>query len=584
MNFQFLDKTMKNPYLIPGLITITTVASLLLNWYGLTVGITYVLPHLFYVPIILVSYFYPRRGILFTIALSTIYGVLVLGTGSPSPDVVISALARIVVFIVIGAVVSSLSNRLQQDAAMCLRFVSMVDSSNDAVVGKTLDGIITDWNSGAERLYGYTADEIIGRHISTLTPLDRHDEIPQLIGRIRNGERIERYETERITKDGKRIQVSLSLSPIKNVQGTIVGASSTAHDITEKKRMLDDILRAKNEWERTFDAVPDLIAILDREQRIVRVNKAMADRLGIQPQDAIGQPCYEVVHRLGIPPQSCPHQLLLNDGREHSSEIHEDTLHGDFLVTASPIRDVSGDITGSVHVLHDISEPKRAEKALQMAAKKLNILSSITRHDILNQLMVLGGYLVLSKDTVKDPELLTFIQKEEEAVTSIRRQIEFTRYYENIGVNAPQWQDIAAVIRASISELNTKGITIEVTFSGVEVFADPLISKVFYNLAENSIRHGGNVTLIRFRFTKTDAGVVITYEDDGSGIPSEDKEHIFGKGFGKHTGLGLFLTREILAITNIAIRENGIPGKGVRFEILVPHDMYRIIDNATGSP
>ena len=270
MNFQFLDKTMKNPYLIPGLITITTVASILLNWYGLTLGITYVLPHLFYIPIILVSYFYPRRGVLFTIALSTIYGVLVLGTGSPSPDVVISALARIVVFIVIGAVVSSLSNRLQQDAAMCLRFVSMVDSSNDAVVGKTLDGIITDWNSGAERLYGYTADEIVGRHIRTLTPSDRHDEIPQLIGRIRNGERIERYETERMTKDGRRIQVSLSLSPIKNAQGTIIGASSTAHDITEKKRMQDEILRAKNEWERTFDAVPDLIAVLDREQRIVQ--------------------------------------------------------------------------------------------------------------------------------------------------------------------------------------------------------------------------------------------------------------------------------------------------------------------------
>ena len=584
MNFQFLDKTMKNPYLIPGLITITTVVSILLNWYGLTLGITYVLPHLFYIPIILVSYFYPRRGVLFTIALSTMYGVLVLGTGSPSPDVVISALARIVVFIVIGAVVSSLSNRLQQDAAMCLRFVSMVDSSNDAVVGKTLDGIITDWNSGAERLYGYTADEIVGRHIRTLTPSDRHDEIPQLIERIRNGERIERYETERMTKDGRRIQVSLSLSPIKNAQGTIVGASSTAHDITEKKRMQDEVLRAKNEWERTFDAVPDLIAVLDRDQRIVRVNKAMADRLGIQPQDAIGKHCYEVVHHLGMPPRSCPHQLLLSDGKEHSSEIHEDTLHGDFLVTASPLRDVSGTLTGSVHVLHDISEPKRAEKALQIAAKKLNILSSITRHDILNQLMILGGYLVLSKDTVKDPELLTFIQKEEDAVTSIRRQIEFTRYYENIGVNAPQWQDIAATIHSSISQLITEGITIEVTFSGVEIFADPLISKVFYNLAENSIRHGGHVTLIRFRFTETDAGAVITYEDNGTGIPLEDKEHIFGKGFGKHTGLGLFLTREILAITNIAIRENGEPEKGVRFEILIPRDMYRIIHNPAGSP
>jgi signal transduction histidine kinase len=219
-----------------------------------------------------------------------------------------------------------------------------------------------------------------------------------------------------------------------------------------------------------------------------------------------------------------------------------------------------------------------------MAAKKLNILSSITRHDILNQLMVLGGYLLLSKDTVKDPELLTFMKKEEEAVTSIRRQIEFTRYYENIGVNAPQWQDIAETIRSSISPLITEGITSEINFTGVEVFADPLISKVFYNLAENSIRHGDRVTLIRCRFFETDAGAVITYEDNGTGIPSEDKERIFRKGFGKHTGLGLFLSREILAITSITIRENGEPENGVRFEILIPRDMFRIVHDPAGSP
>jgi PAS domain S-box-containing protein len=583
MNFQFLDQTYKNPYLIPGLIAVTAATSLLLNWYGLTQGITYVLPHLFYIPIILAAYYYPRRGVFFTITLSTMYGVLVLGTGAPSSEVIISALARIVVFIIIGAVVSYLSNRVQQDAGMCLRFVSMVDSSNDAVIGKTLDGIITDWNAGAQRLYGYTALEIIGKPVRLLTPPDRPDEIPRLLERIRHGEHIERYETERVTKDGRRIQVSLSLSPIKNPQGTIIGASSTANDITERKRMQDEILRAKNEWERTFDAVPDLIAILDREQRIIRVNKTMANRLGIQPQDAIGRPCYELVHHSGIPPQSCPHQLLMKDGKEHSQEIHEDSLKGDFLVTATPLRDVSGAFTGSVHVLHDISEPKRAEKALQMAAKKLNILSSITRHDILNQLMVLGGYIVISKENVKDPELLSFLKKEEEAVTSIRRQIEFTRYYENIGVQAPLWQDIAATIRSSVSQLITEGVTIGIPFSNVEVFADPLISKVFYNLAENSIRHGGHVTKIWFQFYKTDAGGVITYEDNGTGIPPEDKEHIFVKGFGKHTGLGLFLSREILAITGITILENGEPGKGVRFEILIPHDMYRIIHDPAGS-
>jgi signal transduction histidine kinase len=262
---------------------------------------------------------------------------------------------------------------------------------------------------------------------------------------------------------------------------------------------------------------------------------------------------------------------------EHTREIHEDILNGDFLVTASPLRDAAGTVTGCVHVLHDITEPKRAENALQQALKKLNMLSSITRHDILNQLMVLGGYLLLSKESEKDPEILGFIKKEEEAVASIRRQIEFTRYYEDIGVNAPQWQEIATTIRSSAAQLPLEGITCEITFSGVEVFADPLISKVFYNLVENSIRHGDHVTRIGFRFNETESGGVIIYEDDGEGIPAGDKEHIFRRGFGKHTGLGLFLSREILAITGITISESGEPGKGVRFEILVPGDMYRIM-------
>jgi PAS domain S-box-containing protein len=567
---------MKNPYMIQALIAVSSVASLFLNWYGLTQGITNVLPHLFYIPIILTAYYYPRRGVLFTTVLSVVYGILVIGVGSPSSDVIIAAFARIVVFIIIGVVVSDLSGRMQQDASLCRRSVSMLESSNDAIIGKTLEGIITDWNSGAERLYGYTASEMIGKPVRLLTPPDRPDEVPRLLERIRRGERIERYETDRITKDGRRIQVSLSLSPIKDAKGIIIGASATANDITEKKRMQDEILKAKDEWERTFDAVPDLISIIGRENRILRMNKSMAARIGMRPADAIGRPCYEIVHHSGLPPRSCPHQLLLADGRNHMQEIHEDILNGDFLVTASPLKDAYGVITGSVHVLHDITEPKRAEKALQLAVKKLNMLSSITRHDILNQLMILGGYLAISKESVTDPEILGFIQKEEEAVTSIRRQIEFTRYYEDIGVNAPQWQEITETIRSSVAQLPVEGITIEIMFSHQEIFADPLISKVFYNLVENSIRHGDHVTHIQFRFSVTDTGAMITYEDNGIGVSAEDKERIFQRGFGKHTGLGLFLTREILAITGITIRENGEPGRGVRFEILVPRDMYRV--------
>jgi PAS domain S-box-containing protein len=417
---------------------------------------------------------------------------------------------------------------------------------------------------------------MIGRRVNILSPPEVPDEIPRLIERIYHGERIERFETERITRDGNRIQVSLSLSPIKNIQGQIVGISTTVNDISEKKRMQDQILRAKTEWELTFDAVPDLIAIIDRRNHILQVNKAMTERLGVPREDMIGHACYEVVHHTMIPPGSCPHQRLLSDGKEHSSEIREERLKADFLVTASPLHDSKGMVIGCVHVMHDITEKKRSETALQLALKKLNMLSSITRHDIQNQLMVMRAYLGFIKEKITDPGLLGFVSKEETAIEAISRQIEFTRHYENIGVHAPQWQDVSAIIQSSASQLSTDTISLQVTFSGIEVFADPLIGKVFYNLMENSFRHGGEITRITFSFERMNGDAKITYRDDGTGIPADEKEKIFTKGFGKNTGLGLFLSREILSITGITIREKGEPGKGVEFEILIPHDMHRI--------
>jgi PAS domain S-box-containing protein len=491
-------------------------------------------------------------------------------------DIFFSALARILVFITIAAVVSYLSGRLQHDANLSQRLASIVESSNDAIVGQTMDGIITEWNHGAERIYGYTPKEMIGRRVNILFPPECPDELPRLIDRICQGERIERFETERITKEGNRIQVSLSLSPIKNVQGQIVGISTTVNDISEKKWLQDQILRAKTEWELTFDAVPDLIAIIDRRNHILQVNKAMTERLGVPREEIVGHACYEIVHHTMIPPGFCPHQILLSDGKEHSSEVHEEGLKADFLVTASPLHDSQGKVIGCVHVMHDITERKRAETALQLALKKLNMLSSITRHDIQNQLMAMRAYLGFLKEKISDPGLLGFVGKEEKGIEAISRQIEFTRHYENIGVHAPQWQDVSAIIRSSASQLPADTISLEVTFSAIEVFADPLIGKVFYNLMENSFRHGGEITRITFLFERMNGDAKITYRDDGTGIPVDEKEHIFTKGFGKNTGLGLFLSREILSITGITIRENGVPGKGVQFEILIPHDMHRI--------
>jgi signal transduction histidine kinase len=155
--------------------------------------------------------------------------------------------------------------------------------------------------------------------------------------------------------------------------------------------------------------------------------------------------------------------------------------------------------------------------------------------------------------------------------------IQFTREYEEIGVNAPVWQDCHALADTAAMDAPLGKIIIKNDLpSGTEVFADPLIVKVFYNLMDNAIRYGRKITTIRFSLQESGEDHLILCEDDGDGISADEKERIFERDFGRNTGLGLFLSREVLAITGITIRETGVPGKGARFEMTVPKNAYRL--------
>jgi signal transduction histidine kinase len=214
-----------------------------------------------------------------------------------------------------------------------------------------------------------------------------------------------------------------------------------------------------------------------------------------------------------------------------------------------------------------------------MANNKLNLLSGITRHDIRNQLMALKAFIQLSEDSIHDPgHMAELLKKEEMIADTIERQINFTSDYEDMGVKSPVWQNVEAIVRKAASELLVREIRIETDCPGLEIFADPLLGKVFFNLIDNALRYGGDtMNAIRFTAAETNGGAVIVCEDDGSGISAGDKERLFGRGFGHNTGLGLFLSREILSITGITITETGEPGKGARFEILVPEGGYRFL-------
>lgn len=221
---------------------------------------------------------------------------------------------------------------------------------------------------------------------------------------------------------------------------------------------------------------------------------------------------------------------------------------------------------------------RAGEAALRLTNKKLHLLAGITRHDISNQLTAMKMYLELSRQTPMEPKRYTeYLEKGDQIARAIERQLEFTREYESLGVKSPVFQELSACIARARAGLDLSGTVVTVTGdSRVEVFADPLLEKVFFNLFDNSLRHGGKgMTAITISVAEESDRLRVIFADNGRGIESDKKERIFMQGFGENTGFGLFLIREILGITEITIAEDGTPGKGARFEILVPSVAYR---------
>jgi len=226
---------------------------------------------------------------------------------------------------------------------------------------------------------------------------------------------------------------------------------------------------------------------------------------------------------------------------------------------------------------HEKELMKFYNQSLDSANKKLKLLSSITRHDIIGQLTVLQLYHELLEKKLTDPTYHEYFKKIGTATERISSIIRFTERYEEIGVNTPVWADIRAIVDAGKKEGVAGHLQLVNDLPpGTEVFSDALIANVIYNLMDNATRYGGKVTTIHFSVQQSGNNHIIICEDDGKGVPVEEKERIFGPGFGNSPGLGLAISREILDFTGITIRETGIPGTGARFEITVPKDVFRI--------
>ncbi|WP_321508288.1 LytS/YhcK type 5TM receptor domain-containing protein [uncultured Methanoregula sp.] len=351
--------------------------------------------------------------------------------------------------------------------------------------------------------------------------------------------------------------------------------------VQEEKLKLELEVESRKNLDTIINAIGDPVFVKDRSHHWILVNDGFCRMVGRSREDLIGKTAYDFF------PEEQSRQFFEADETvfmtksSHETESTLMNLNGrDYTVTLK--KTYYTDSSGRefiVGIIRDITERKRIEVSIRNLNKRLTMLSSITRHDILNQLMILMGYLKISQGHLKDPvRMQEFIEKEIRSAQTIERQIVFTRDYQDLGASIPSWKNVHQMIQMAKGQLSTAGtITVTVQIPQIEVFADALIEKVFYNLMENSVRHGDHVTAIGFSFEETDHGALITYTDNGTGISFEDKQHLFQRGFGKNTGLGLFLSREILTITSITLDETGEPGKGVRFEIRIPPGGYRFI-------
>lgn len=385
-------------------------------------------------------------------------------------------------------------------------------------------------------------------------------------------------------KNGERFWGRVSAVAVRDEKGNVKYFDGVIEDITEQKKAEIAFRESEKKYRDLLEKLPEQV-IVHRGGLILYANPATFRTLGYRPGEVINRHVLEFILP-EYPPQVIETLRRRDAGQETDYYDIEIFAKGGnrriMRVSGNPIT-FNGE-PATLIVLFDITERKRAEQALQQAHRKIALLNSVTRHDISNHLLVLTGLLDLMQDSEETSERKELLERVRSTAARISAAIQFTKDYEKIGGSDPQWQDIHDLVETAKADFVSPELTIENQIPrGLLVFSDSMMAKVITNLMDNSVRHGGNVTSIRFSTAEDRENLLISYEDDGTGIPEGEKEMIFERGYGKNTGWGLFLSREILTITGMSIREDGVPGKGARFLVTVPGGSWKYVSQPAGN-
>ena len=482
---------------------------------------------------------------------------------------------------------------------------AIVDSSDDAIVSKTLDGLITSWNRAAERIFGWTAAEAVGRSITIVIPPDRLAEEEDILARIKQGEKIEHFETTRMRKDGTRFEISLTVSPIKNAKGEVIGASKIARDISARLHGDEAIARLA----AIVNSADDAIVSKTLDGVITSWNRAAQAMFGWTAAEAVGQRITLIIPRERWPEQD---EVLARVCKGESID-HFDTVRVrksgeriDVSLTVSPVKDARGRIIGASKIARDVSDRKRAEaertkllQTVQQAREEAEELNrskdqflAVLSHELRTPLNAIFGWARMlqsaAMDEVTSRRAIDAILRNATAqVQLVEDLLDVSRIITGKMRLDVQWLDLKSVIESALDAVqpaaSAKGLKIETVLdpnAGPVVGAADRLRQVVWNLLMNAIKFTPRDGRVQVHLRKLKSHVEIVVSDSGEGIQPEILPFIFDRfrqGDSTTTrphgglGLGLALVRHLVDLHGGRVRAASEgPGRGATFVVELP--------------
>ncbi|HVJ82828.1 MAG TPA: PAS domain S-box protein [Planctomycetia bacterium] len=482
------------------------------------------------------------------------------------------------------------------------RLVAIVESSDDAIISKNLDGVIRTWNAGAERIFGYAPHEAIGRSITLIIPPEHLNEERAILERLRRGERVEHFETVRVAKDGRRVDVSLTVSPVRDAAGDVIGASKIARDVTRRREETEELAsvtseseRRKRLYETILSNTPDLAYVFDLDHRFTYANEGLLRMWGKSWDEAIGRNCLE----LGYEPwHAAMHDREIDEvkstKRPVRGEVPFEGAFGrriyDYILV--PVLGADGEVEAVAGTTRDVTERKEAESALRDADRRKNEFIALLAHELRNPLAPIRTGLQILRLAGAD------------AATAERAREMMDRQLAHMVRMIDDLLDISRAIRDKLELRRTPTLLAEVIRSAVET-ARPVIdaeghelavdlpdepilldadltrlAQVFSNLLTNSAKYTRRGGRIRLAAERTDGGVAVSVRDNGIGIPADSLPTVFDmfcqvdRSIGKNTGglgIGLALVKALVELHggSVVAASEG-EGKGSVFTVELP--------------